>query len=201
MRAGPAVFPLENGDRLSRAEFERRYEAMPDIKAELIERVVHVASPTSLSHGEPHARLGAWLSLYADRHLECSVVDNVTVRLSARSEVQPDLLLRRERGTSRRDADDYVEGPPELVVEIAASSVSIDLHAKRRVYERAGVLEYLVWRTRDRAVDWFELRNGRYALIVPGPDGLLESRQFPGLRLSVELLLDGSVGDLVALLR
>jgi hypothetical protein len=34
---------FENGDRLARAEFERRYEAMPHVKkAELIEGVVYL---------------------------------------------------------------------------------------------------------------------------------------------------------------
>ena len=37
--------PLENGDRLTVAEFERRYEAMPELKkAELINGVVHIPS-------------------------------------------------------------------------------------------------------------------------------------------------------------
>ena len=51
--------PLENGDRLTRCEFERRYDAMPHIKkAELIEGVVYMASPVRFkSHGEPHARI------------------------------------------------------------------------------------------------------------------------------------------------
>lgn len=42
----PIIPPLENGDRLSREEFERRYEAMPHVKkAELLEGVVHMGSP------------------------------------------------------------------------------------------------------------------------------------------------------------
>jgi hypothetical protein len=42
------LLPLENGDRLTRAEFERRYETMPHLKkAELIEGVVHVPSPVA----------------------------------------------------------------------------------------------------------------------------------------------------------
>ncbi len=41
--AHDVVLPLENGDKLTRAEFERRYEAMPHLKkAELIEGVVYV---------------------------------------------------------------------------------------------------------------------------------------------------------------
>jgi hypothetical protein len=53
-----SVPPLEPGDRLSRIEFERRYEAMPHLKkAELIQGVVHMPSPVRLRrHGNPHAR-------------------------------------------------------------------------------------------------------------------------------------------------
>ena len=53
----PRIPPLQNGDRLTRAEFERRYEAMPHVKkAELIEGVVYMPSPVSFeNHGGPHA--------------------------------------------------------------------------------------------------------------------------------------------------
>ena len=49
--------PLESGDRLTRAEFHRRYCARPDItKAELIQGVMYVASPVRHTvHGKPHA--------------------------------------------------------------------------------------------------------------------------------------------------
>ena len=58
---------LENGDRLTRAEFERRYEARPDLKkAELIEGVVRMPSPTrSAGHARPHAAIVGWLFAYA----------------------------------------------------------------------------------------------------------------------------------------
>ena len=39
---------LENGDRLTREEFERRYHAMPNLKkAELIEGIVYVCAITA----------------------------------------------------------------------------------------------------------------------------------------------------------
>jgi hypothetical protein len=52
--------PLNNGDRLTRAEFERIYAAHPEIKkAELIEGVVYMPSPARYrEHGKPH---GLWL--------------------------------------------------------------------------------------------------------------------------------------------
>jgi len=60
--------PLEPGDRLTRAEFERRYEAMPQgTKAELIEGAVHMPSPARFHrHGRPQAQPVGWLIYYVD---------------------------------------------------------------------------------------------------------------------------------------
>lgn len=196
------VLPLENGDSLTRDEFERRYEASPHIKkAELIEGVVYVASPVSKHHSAPHLRLAAWVATYVDEHGDVEGHDNVTLLLSPTSEPQPDVLLRYKVGGSSFSEEGYVQGVPELVIEIAASSASLDLHAKRSVYEKAGIPEYLVWRTLENKVDWFVLEDDGYVAMEADPGGILESRQFPGLRLSVEVLLDGTLADLVALLR
>jgi hypothetical protein len=49
-----AIPGLESGDRLTRAEFERRYQSTPEkFKAEPIEGVVYVASPVRAFHGNP----------------------------------------------------------------------------------------------------------------------------------------------------
>jgi hypothetical protein len=58
--------PLSSGDRLVRAEFERRYAAQPEIvKAELVEGVVYVASPThAQAHSIPHFHLIGWLATF-----------------------------------------------------------------------------------------------------------------------------------------
>ncbi len=120
--------PLESGDRLTRQEFERRYQVMPQIKAELIEGVVYVASPVRIANqGRPHAVLVGWLLVYKAATPGVDLADNSTVRLDADNEAQPDALLRLESevgGNSRISEDDYVEGAPELIVEIAASSAS-----------------------------------------------------------------------------
>lgn len=68
--AGPVIDappPLENGDRLTRAEFERRYGAMPEVKkAELIEGEVHMPSPVRFKqHAQPHLDLGTFLASIA----------------------------------------------------------------------------------------------------------------------------------------
>src|SRR5438445_7444659 len=95
--AGPpvAIPPLVDGDRLTRAEFERRYEAMPHVKkAELIEGVVFMPSPVRLDHhGNPHADLITWLGVYRALTPGIRVSDNTTVRLDMDNEPQPDGLL------------------------------------------------------------------------------------------------------------
>ena len=194
---------LENGDRLTRAEFERRYEARPDLKkAELIEGVVHVPSPTRFrNHGRPHAALVGWLFTYAAATPGVQVGDTPTVRLDLDNEPQPDAALFIEPeagGQARVDEDDYVAGAPELVAEVAASSASYDLHDKLHAYRRNGVREYLVWRTLDRRFDWFELVEGVYRPRTPDASGLVSSRVFPGLRLAVDALLRGDLPTVVA---
>lgn len=143
--------PLKNGDRLTRDEFERRYATMPDgVKAELIEGIVYMAAPAvrAKHHGNPHALVLTWLGVYHAATHGTYIADNTTVRLDLNNEPQLDILLCLDAvigGQSHISEDDYIEGAPELVVEIAASSASYDLHTKLDMYRRNGVREYLVW--------------------------------------------------------
>ncbi len=126
------------------------------------------------------------------------------MRLDMDNEVQPDALLRLDEalgGASRISEDDFVEGPPELIVEVAASSASQDLHVKKKVYRRNGVQEYVVWRVYDEALDWFYLEEGEYRRLEAGEDGVICSRVFPGLYLAVEALLSGDLTAVLSVLR
>ena len=198
-RADPSV-SLEHGDYLTREEFHRRYLARPDIKkAELIDGVVYVPSPVRGDyHGKPHGFIMLWLGTYALGVPEAECMDNTTLLLDGQVEVQPDAMLwRPEAGGPRMNSRGFIEGAPHLIVEIAASSVSYDLREKKEAYRRNGVPEYVVWRVLDRAIDWFRLQDGQYVLIEPDADGLIESEQFPGLKLHGASLL---AGDLSAVL-
>ena len=199
--------PLENGDRLTREEFERRYAARTDIKkAELIEGVVYMPSPVRFAgHGEPHSWIMAWLAIYCAFTPGVRVADNATVRLDLDNEPQPDALLRidpQAGGRSLLSEDDYVEGAPELVVEIAGSSAARDLHDKLRAYLRNGVQEYLVWRVYEEKLDWFALEDGDYEPLEPEPGSdVIRSQVFPGLRLAVDALLAGDVARVLTVLQ
>ena len=196
--------PLENGDKLTRHEFERRYHAMPNLKkAELIEGVVYMASPLRIkSHGEPHAYIMTWLGVYKAATPGIGFADNATVLIDTDSEPQPDALLRIVTGgQSRINKDDYVEGAPELIVEIAASSASYDLHEKLKVYRRNQVQEYLIWRVYDYQFDWFRLQKGEYIQLQPNADNIICSQVFPGLWLDKTALLAGDLGKVLAVLQ
>ncbi|GCL35257.1 hypothetical protein SR1949_03490 [Sphaerospermopsis reniformis] len=196
--------PLENGDRLTRSEFERRYHTMPDVKkVDLIEGIVYMASPVRIrSHGKPHAYIITWLGFYESATPGVELGDNTTVRLDADNEPQPDALLRIENGgQSRISEDDYVEGAPELIVEIAASSAAIDAHDKLKVYRRNQVPEYLIWRVYDGEFDWFILKDGEYQRLEANADGVFCSQVFPGLWLDKSALLAGNLAKVLEILQ
>ncbi|OAB63466.1 hypothetical protein AY599_17265 [Leptolyngbya valderiana BDU 20041] len=197
---------LESGDRLSRVEFERRYAQMPRLKkAELVEGVVYTTpSVRCRLHGQPHAALVAWLALYGVAYPEVEVADSATVRLDWDNELQPDGLLRLDEsagGQSRISEDDYIEGAPELIVEIAASTASYDLHDKLRAYRRNGVREYLVWVVLEEAFRWYVLEEGEYRQQERDAAGCLSSPFFPGLVLDVKALLAGKMGQVLTRLQ
>ena len=202
--ASLTIPPLENGDKLTRWEFERRYQGMPHLKkAELIEGIVYMASPLRFeSHAEPHANIVGWLALYKAATPGVRLGDNATVRLDIDNEPQPDALLRIDKGgQSTISQDDYVEGAPELIVEIAASSASYDVHQKLNVYRRNQVQEYLVWRFYEQEIDWFRLQAGEYIKLEPHSDGIMRSQIFPGLWLDKNALLMGDLGKVLLILQ
>jgi len=206
-RPSTAVIPpLQPGDRLTAAEFQRRAEQMPEgVKVELIEGTVYMPPPVfEEHHGSPHVALITWLGAYWAATPGVVPADNTSLRLDLDNVPQPDAYLRvleTHGGRSRRAPDGYVDGPPELIAEIAASSASRDLHDKLNAYRRNGVSEYLVWRTYDVAIDWFALRGGRYLPLSAGSDGILRSEVFPGLWLDQIALLRSDISAVLRVLQ
>jgi Uma2 family endonuclease len=195
--------PLENGDRLSRDKFERRYAGMSHLKkAELIEGVVYVPAALRFrSHGQPRSQIMTWLGVYQAFTPKVELGDNPTVRLDLDNEPQPDAVLLIEGGQARISSDDYIEGAPELIVEIAASSAAYDLYDKKRAYRRNGVREYLVWRVYEQELDWFILEAGEYIKLEPDNDEIIRSQVFPGLWLATSQLLSGKMNEVLAVLQ
>jgi Uma2 family endonuclease len=200
----PSLPPLRAGDHLDQPTFHARYEAMPpDFRAELIDGVVIVSSPTSPKHGRPHAIVIGWLTVFDAATPGAVALDNVSSVLGARSEPQPDaaLLIEAECGGQARIEEKWVVGAAELLAEVAYSSEAYDLHSKRGDYERAGVREYIVVLLRERRVIWFVLRNQQFEELRPDVDGILRSTVFPGLWLDPAALLANDMAKVLDALR
>ncbi|MEA5448631.1 Uma2 family endonuclease [Leptolyngbya sp. CCNP1308] len=199
---GVTTAPLESGDRLTRPEFERRYKNSTVKKAELIEGVVYVASPLRFQqHAEPHSRLNTWIGTYAALTPGTRSGIEPTVRLDLDNEPQPDIVLLIDEaagGQARLSPDGYLEGTPELVIEIAASSAAIDLGDKKQAYRRNGVPEYLVWQVYENRLDWFYLIDGDYQSLPTDADGMICSATFPGLWLAATALLQCNMAEVLA---
>lgn len=193
---------LHSGDRMTREEFHRLYERTPEgFKAELIGGIVYVASPVSLSHGQPHLLLGSVLAAYESRTPGVEASDNTTVLLGDREQPQPDLILRIRPewgGQSASTEEDYIQDAPELVIEIAYSSRAIDLHAKKDDYTRYGVKEYLVGSVRDEKIYWFDLAAGKE--LAPDANGIYRIGVFPGLWINGPAVLAHDHAQLMATL-
>ncbi len=189
------VPPLMAGDKLTRDEFLRRWEAERGIKlAELIGGTVYMPSPVPVEHGGIDGDVGGWLSTYkaftpgtaSERNTTSFVLDDTP---------QPDLNLRLlpEYGGGSWVEGKYLHGAPELVAEVCASSASYDLHQKYDLYEAAGIPEYLAVVVFEQEIRWHVLVDGRYRLLSPDEDGIWRSRVFPGLWLDGKALLAGNL--------
>lgn len=196
---------LEPGDHMNALEFHRRYEEMPELKkAELLRGIVYTQPSVRFTlHAEPHAHLGGWLGVYSacTRNVECG--NNCTVLLDDWNEPQPDLLafVSAERGGRTKLVDGFVQGGPEFIAEVTTSSRSYDLGVKKGVYEEHGVMEYVVWRVADEAVDWFVLQDGRYIACDPDATHIYRSTIFPGLWLDWKALLTGDLARVFAVVQ
>lgn len=192
--------PLEIGERLTQSEFHRRYQAYPeDTKFELVGGIVHMASPVRGPHGTYSIKFALLLGLYEMATPGVQAAHDITTILGDRSEPQPDLLLRiaHERGgQSQFNDDEYLEGPPELVIEVAHSTRSIDMNRKRKDYLAAMVQEYLVLCVEEQEIHWFHFPSKRR--LKPNKQGVYRSLVFPGLWIDGPALLAQDSAKLVA---
>jgi len=195
--------PLVSGARLSREEFLRRWEALPEVKfAELLEGVVYMPSPLSVSHGDLDSVVNFWLCYYSAFTPGCRVSSNATW-LMLEDAPQPDCCLRilPEYGGQSSVKRKLGGGAPELAVEVALSSAARDLGPKLRLYRAAGVQEYITVLLEESQVLWRKLVSGAYSLLAPGADGLVRSSVFPGLWLDPAALLGGDEPRLLEVVR
>ena len=191
--ASTTVVPmLRPGDRLTQAEFHRRYERMPDdAKFELIGGVVSMASPMRSDHGDHHFQLNTVAGVYVASTPGVRGSDNASVILGHNSEPQPDVSLRllpEFGGNTALNNRRYITGAPEWLAEVSDSTEEFDLGEKRLDYQRNGVLEYVVLALPQRRLRSFDLQVGQE--LPMDSDGVFRSRVLPGFWIDEAALLD-----------
>src|SRR5258708_15686946 len=179
----PDAQPLITGIRLSREEFLRRWESLPELKkAELIEGIVFVPSPVGRRHSFFDSKLNAWLFLYSAHTPRTEVGSNATCDLMG-SMPQPDAFLLIVGANPQKK---FVDVAPELVVEICETSTDYDYGPKLDLYRRAGVKEYITVDTMHGWLVWRILVDRDYQHLAADDEGVLRSPTFPGLWLDPE---------------
>lgn len=199
----PVGLPFENGDRMDQKSFHKLFETTDEhVKAELIGGIVYVSSPVSPCHGHHQFRIAAWLGQFAAKTPGLIGYDNTSIVLGPSNEVMPDLMLTvaPEFGGSCRVVGNLLHGSPELVVEIAHTSASKDLGAKKADYEDLGVRDYCVVVVKSEIVKWFT-RKGNRLVEQRASDGLFCSAALPGLWLDAEGVFAKSPQRLTSALR
>ncbi len=196
--AKPVMRRLCEGDHLTFDEYILRWESMPEferqgMRPELIDGRVYMnaAAIRYVEHGQPQRLIVGLFERYVDRTPGVDWASPTTAKFDDRNAPEPDaeLFVIPEYGGRVRVEDGFLVGAPELVVEIAGSSASYDLYEKKAMYERFGVLEYLVWRTEDGEFDCFDLQDQIYIQRDIPPGQNWESRIFPGLIFDIPVLL------------
>ena len=200
---GPELDQHCQGDNLTRQEFIRIWEHLPNLKqAELINGVVYMPSPVGLPHGIVTSQISFWLSTYGMATPFCQNASNVTWFMQD-SAPQPNEFLRLlpEVGGQSKSGDKFPTGPPELAAGVASSSVAYDLHQKLNLYREAGVQEYLVVVIRKPALHWFQRVGTNYERMNPDDAGIIRSQVFPGLWLNSVALLNDDRQSVMATLQ
>jgi Uma2 family endonuclease len=196
--------PLVNGDHLDQKTFHERYEAMPEVRAELIGGIVYMSSSAQkIRHGHHHLKLAGLASDYVDETPGTEGCVNATSILGPDAEPQPDAclyILPENGGQTAVDDKGYMTGAPEWVGEISDSTESIDLNRKKLDYEKAGVCEYLVAAVRTKQMFWFIRRRGKFKPLPEGADGIVRSEVLPGFWLDADAFLNRDSKRLLAAL-
>ena len=122
------------------------------------------------------------------------------IRIDELNVLQPDASMQLDEplGGSRLGPDGVIEGPPEPCGDVIDSAASEIFEAKRRAYAHAGIPEWIVWRTADKAVDWFRLEEGTYRPLRPNDEGVIQSKRLPGLWLHPAAMATGDGATVMA---
>ncbi|HEX6384139.1 MAG TPA: Uma2 family endonuclease [Anaerolineae bacterium] len=164
---------------------------LPDdgFRYEVLDGELYISPPPTISHQNSVTSLTASMRMYAvDHDLGLVLTSPVGVRLPAQEvPVQPDIVFVSKE---RRDivGEEYIEGVPDLVVEVLSPSNWLyDRGKKQEAYRQAGVREYWIVDYRAKTVEVLVLEESAYVLIDKFGEGdVARSAVLTGFEVAVE---------------
>ena len=174
---------LRTGTKMSLDEFLALGKT--DGKWELDDGVLYIMASGTRDHQFLVFEFGLHLGNYIDSFEQpvAHFYHELTTILSRELQraPEPDIVLVREGRPGVLEGR-WVEGAPDIVVEILSTDRNRDLARKRQIYAEAGVLEYWLIDPRNDTVTQLELQNGEYIeRAVLGADDTLTTPLLPGL--------------------
>ncbi len=170
-------------------------------KADLLDGVIHVASPENSDHNQ----LVCWLTIVLrqfveERKLGRLTINKVAFRLSDRTAPEPDLAFVASHRMNIIKPG-YVDGPPDLVIEIVSpDSVERDYENKRVRYETAGVREYWIIDPLENSAT-FLVREGDSFVEQHLGDHIFKSRVLPQFEIDVRWLFQRPLPQTMPIVR
>lgn len=140
--------------------------------------------PIGNDHASDHTVIMLAVNLYAIcKGIDFNGKDNCSYRKTGYQEAQPDASYYLGEnadvvpyGTSVIDLNQYP--PPDLVIEVANTSLADDKGEKRILYEEIGVAEYWI-------IDVQNVQVIAFAVADSGSKRITESQVLPGLKIAV----------------
>jgi Uma2 family endonuclease len=172
-----------------------------DQKADLLDGVIHMASPVNTEDADLVMWLSELLGMFV-RQLKLGKVfsERVAYHLSDHWAPEPDIAFVSKNRLNIVERG-FVDGPPDLAVEIVSpESVERDYEIKRRGYELAGVLEYWIIDPAEMTV-LFLVRSGDQFVEAARDGHIFRSRAVPNFYLDVRWLWQRPLPETLPLLQ
>lgn len=194
----PSAAPRPAGIPPDLTTVDEFYDLMADgQKADLLDGVIHVASPDSLRANDITAFV-----LYLIRGFNAArrlggkaLVNRYAFILSQIRAPEPDVAYVRAERLHLLQHGGMRGGPDAAVEVVSHESRGRDFGEKRQVYQDAGVLEYWIIDPWQDRVEFLRLRNGRYELVPLESNRIFRSEAIPGFWLNVDWLLADPLPD------
>lgn len=118
---------------------------------------------------------------------------SVPVQLNKTTRLTPGFVAQVNSGKFKQcDPGDYeyFSGPPNFVFDVFKDNQRQEYEKRKTLFERSGVIEYVVWFASDKMPIWNRLHKGAYLEISEDEEGLIKSSALPGMWFPIDALAE-----------